>query len=74
MIAMNHAEIEELEITDRYLRGKLPPEDAARFEEHYLYCRECLDRLELAESMARRQGKKPLKQRARDAWKILRGR
>lgn len=53
MIAMNHAEIEELEIADRYLRGKLPPEDAARFEEHYLYCQECLDRLELGESMER---------------------
>jgi len=50
---MNHAEIEDLQIADRYLMGKLPPEEAVRFEEHYLYCQECLDRLEVAESIER---------------------
>src|SRR5262245_64967773 len=33
--------------------GKLSAEEAERFEEHYLSCPECLDRLELAESMQR---------------------
>jgi hypothetical protein len=50
---MNHTEIEERQIAELYLMGKLPPEEAATFEEHYLSCQECLDRLELAESMER---------------------
>lgn len=50
---MNHTEIEDGQIAERYLMGKLAPEEAARFEEHYLSCQECLDRLELSESMER---------------------
>ena len=50
---MNHTEIEEQHIVDLYLMGKLPAEEAARFEEHYLSCPECLDRLEEAEPMQR---------------------
>ncbi|HEX5718275.1 MAG TPA: hypothetical protein VF179_19090 [Thermoanaerobaculia bacterium] len=50
---MDHTEIEERQIPELYLMGKLPPEEAAGFEEHYLHCQECLDRLELAESMER---------------------
>ncbi|HEY2738454.1 MAG TPA: zf-HC2 domain-containing protein [Thermoanaerobaculia bacterium] len=50
---MNHTSIEEQQIAERYVRGKLTPEEAALFEEHYLSCQECLDRLDLAESMER---------------------
>jgi hypothetical protein len=50
---MNHTEIEERQIAELYLMGKLPPGEASTFEEHYLSCQECLDRLELAESMER---------------------
>jgi type II secretory pathway pseudopilin PulG len=50
---MNHTDIEERQIAERYVLGQLPPDEAARFEEHYLSCPECLDRLELAESMER---------------------
>jgi len=50
---MNHAEIEEQQIVDRYVRGTLPAEEVARFEEHYLSCQDCLDQLDLAESMSR---------------------
>jgi hypothetical protein len=50
---MNHVDIEEQQIAERYVRGKLTPEEAALFEEHYLSCQECLDRLDLAESMDR---------------------
>src|SRR5258708_19912001 len=52
-LAMDHAEIEEQQIVDRYVRGTLPAEEVARFEEHYLSCQDCLDRLDLAESMNR---------------------
>lgn len=50
---MDHTDIENRQIVDRYVMGKLPPDEAANFEEHYLSCPECLDRLEVAESMQR---------------------
>lgn len=50
---MDHTYIEEHHIADRYVRKALPPDEADRFEEHYLSCPQCLDRLALAESMQR---------------------
>jgi anti-sigma factor RsiW len=50
---MNHDYIEEHQIADRYVLGTLPPGEAERFEDHYLSCPQCLDRLALAESMQR---------------------
>ena len=46
---MDHHYIKEQNIPDRYLLGKLPPEERARFEEHFIDCQECLDRLETTE-------------------------
>lgn len=50
---MDHENIENEHVADRYLQGKLSPEEADRFEEHYLSCQECLGRLDRAERMAR---------------------
>ena len=50
---MNHTYIDEQHVVDRYVRGTLPAEEAARFEEHYLSCQDCLDKLDLAEAMKR---------------------
>ena len=50
---MDHTYIEENQVVDRYVMGKLPPDEAGRFEEHYLSCPECLDRLALVESLER---------------------
>ena len=50
---MDHTYVEENQIADRYVMGTLPAEEAERFENHYLSCPECLDRLELAESVER---------------------
>jgi Putative zinc-finger len=50
---MDHTYVEENQIADRYVMGTLPAEEAERFENHYLSCPECLDRLELAESVQR---------------------
>jgi hypothetical protein len=50
---MDHAYIEEQQIAERYVMGKLPEAEAALFEEHYLSCPDCLDRLEEAEAMER---------------------
>lgn len=43
---VDHRYIEEAGITDRYLLGKLPPEEQDRFEEHFVDCPECVERLE----------------------------
>jgi hypothetical protein len=48
---MDHAYIDENQVAELYLLGKLPPEEAARFEEHSMSCQECLDRLETAETL-----------------------
>ncbi len=50
---MEHSTIEEQQVVDRYLMGQLPAEEAERFEEHYVHCRQCLDQLELAEKLQR---------------------
>jgi hypothetical protein len=50
---MDHDYIEEHQVADRYAMGTLPAAEAERFENHYLSCPECLERLELAESMQR---------------------
>lgn len=50
---MNHDNIEEQHIIDRYLMGKLPEDEAARFEEHYLHCQECQAALRLGQHMQR---------------------
>lgn len=48
---MDHATIEETGIIDRYILGQLPPEEREAFEDHFLDCQECLERLELTRRM-----------------------
>jgi hypothetical protein len=48
---MDHAYVDEHQVAELYLLGKLPPEEAERFEEHSMSCPECLDRLETAETL-----------------------
>lgn len=47
---MEHREIEDRQIVERYLAGRLTAAEAERFEEHYLSCPVCLDELELSEA------------------------
>lgn len=51
---MDHSYIDEHEIAERYILGHLSAREAEAFEEHYLGCPECLDRLEAIEGL--RQG------------------
>lgn len=46
---MDHQEIKERSIAVRYLLGLLPVEERMRFEEHYIDCEACLDRMDLVE-------------------------
>jgi hypothetical protein len=44
-LLMDHSYIEDHLIADRYLSGRLSTEAQMRFEEHFVDCAECLDRL-----------------------------
>jgi hypothetical protein len=46
---MDHHYIEGHNIPDRYLQGTLSAAERTRFEEHFIDCPECLDRLEVTE-------------------------
>ncbi|HEY7213020.1 MAG TPA: zf-HC2 domain-containing protein [Thermoanaerobaculia bacterium] len=50
---MDHTYIEENDLVERYHRGLLPPEEEARFEEHFVTCPECMEQLELARGFQR---------------------
>jgi hypothetical protein len=45
---MDHTYIDDHQIPERYLMGRLDPEEREAFEEHTMVCAECLERLELA--------------------------
>ncbi|HVR95544.1 MAG TPA: zf-HC2 domain-containing protein [Thermoanaerobaculia bacterium] len=46
---MDHDYIQRHQVIEEYVMGRLPPAEAARFEDHYLTCEECIRRLDLAE-------------------------
>ena len=46
---MDHHYIDAHNIPDRYLQGSLSPTEQTRFEEHFVDCARCLDRLEMTE-------------------------
>lgn len=50
---MDHQSIDAGNIAERYVTGRLAPEEAARFEEHYLDCPACCARVEAAERLQR---------------------
>ncbi|HEX3531630.1 MAG TPA: hypothetical protein VH988_31615 [Thermoanaerobaculia bacterium] len=51
---MDHQTIDETHVVERYLLGQLSTQEAETFEDHYVDCAECLDRLELSRRL--RQG------------------
>lgn len=50
---MDHAYIEENGLAERYYQGLLPPDEEARFEEHFVTCAPCMEQLELARGFQR---------------------
>lgn len=50
---MDHDYIEQRQVIEEYVMGRLPEAEAARFEDHYLTCEECVRRLDLAERFQR---------------------
>ncbi len=51
--AMEHPQIDEEHILDRYLAGRLTAEDEAGFEEHLFACADCLEKVQWGEEMRR---------------------
>jgi hypothetical protein len=62
---MDHELIQENEIFDHYLAGKLSPEERVEFEEHFLDCSICLGQLEALEGL--RDGLRELSSRGMPA-------
>lgn len=50
---MDHPRIEEDRVVDRYLAGRLTPEDEAAFEEHLFECADCLEKVQWGEELRR---------------------
>jgi hypothetical protein len=50
---MDHAYIESHGLVELYHQGVLPPDEEARFEEHFVDCGECMEQLELARGLQR---------------------
>lgn len=50
---MDHPHVEANGLIDLYRRGALPPEEEARFEEHFFGCPECTAQLEAARGLQR---------------------
>lgn len=64
---MVHEEIEAQNIAERYLMGKLPADESVRFEEHFVDCPRCQERLEATERL-----RAALKSESREAMPELR--
>ena len=47
----NHVALEENQVVERYLVGRLSAQEAELFENHYVDCEICLERLEVTEAM-----------------------
>lgn len=77
---MDHLTIEEENVVERYLLRKLAPADAEQFEEHYLDCPDCLEKLELSKQLHRglrdvaAEDGTSLTRMAALAWLVRRGR
>lgn len=53
MSTIDHQTISERGYVDRYFRGDLPPDEEARFEQHFFACESCQAELEAARGLAR---------------------
>ena len=48
---MDHKYIDEFDLVERYLRGRLAAEETAQFEEHFVDCVQCVDRLKTTKAL-----------------------
>ncbi|HVG18670.1 MAG TPA: hypothetical protein VNI02_06425 [Blastocatellia bacterium] len=50
---MDHKQIEQFDLINRYLMGKLLAEESASFEEHFVDCQQCIAQLQTTSSFVR---------------------
>jgi hypothetical protein len=50
---MDQSQLDQSNIAERYVTGRLPAEERAGFDAHFVDCAECLDRIEAAEALRR---------------------
>jgi hypothetical protein len=50
---MDHKHIEELDLVDRYLMGRLTADESEQFEEHFVDCAQCVDQLRTTQDFVR---------------------
>lgn len=50
-VGMDHSRIEDHNLIDRYVRGTLPGDERAEFEEHFVDCAACQEQIEAAKSL-----------------------
>src|SRR5215472_18729487 len=50
---MDHAHIDDANLAERYVTGRLAADERADFEAHFVDCAECLDRIEAVEGLRR---------------------
>jgi len=48
-VTMTHSQDEQIEISEKYVRGELAPQDRAAFEEHFFVCDECFQQVQMTE-------------------------
>lgn len=48
---MDHEQIEQFNIVDRYVMSRLVEEESVQFEEHFIDCPQCIDRLKTARGL-----------------------
>lgn len=71
---MTHEEIEQGDIAEEYVRGRLSPQDRAAFEDHYFACDDCFDKVQAIDRLASgvrnavREGALPLSGHGRTGW------
>jgi hypothetical protein len=66
---MDHSRIEEHNLIDRYVRGTLPADERAEFEEHFVDCAACQEQIEVAKSLRLAVRESAAETRASSGWR-----
>ena len=66
---MDHSRIEERNLIDRYVRGSLPADERAEFEEHFVDCVACQEQIEAAKSLRVAVRESVAETRAGSGWR-----
>ena len=66
---MDHLRIEEQNLIDQYVRGTMPADERAEFEEHFVDCAACQEQIEAARSLRLAVRESVAETRAGSGWR-----